>query len=178
MFHWLKDTLWISPKSVGQGSKPLTAEGEWLTMNTKPKHHRHHILSSVTHLGKLRHSKRKWLAQVHMPGKNRTRASTESLEINPMFLILPSELPKTYPLCSKGYQQGSLLWNISEPFNKPLRMMTLPVKEAGSNFFWFFFFLTTKPTEPAEEQFVAVALPGTLFGTHSNPTPANQTDSN
>ena len=56
-------------------------------------------------------------------------------------------------------------------------MMTLPVKEVGSNFFWLFF-LTTKPTEPAEVQFVAVAPPGTLFGTHSNPTPANQMDSN
>ena len=78
-------------------------------MNTKSKYHRHHIPNSVTHLGKLRHSKRKRLAQVHMPGKSRTRASTESLVINPVFLILPSEFPKTYPLCSKGHQRGSLL---------------------------------------------------------------------
>lgn len=63
-------------------------------MNTKSEYHRQHIPNSVTHLGKLMHGKRKWLAQVHMPGKSRTRASTESLAINPMFLILPSEFPR------------------------------------------------------------------------------------
>ena len=49
---------------------------------------------------------------------------------------------------------------------------------SGFQLFLIFFFLTTKPTEPVEEQFVAVALPGTHFGAHSNPTPANQVDSN
>ena len=32
--------------------------------------------------------------EVHMPGNSRTRASTQSLAINPAFLILPSEFSK------------------------------------------------------------------------------------
>ena len=134
-------------------------------MNTKSKYHRHHIPNSVTHLGKLRHSKRKWLAQVHMPGKSRTRASTESLVINPVFLILPSEFPKTYPLCSKGHQRGSLLWNISEPFNMPLRIMTLPIKEVGSNFFWFFFFLPQNPQKQLKSSLYSGPTKNTLWDT-------------
>lgn len=56
----------------------------------------------------------------------------------------------------------------------PPRFMTLHVREVGCSFSQL---LTTKPTEPAEEQLMGLAFPGTHFGKQPYHT-ANQIDSN